>query len=97
MCRLDKLHRLRARIYRIAQKHKAHKVYVFGSCARKEDTPDSDVDLLAEFSSDASLFDHSGLEYDLTQILGCKVDVVALSALKTDGFAENVRKDMVAL
>ena len=45
MCQLDRLHRLKAEIYRIARKHNAEKVYVFGSCARKEETPESDVDL----------------------------------------------------
>lgn len=34
MCQLDRLHQLRAEIYRIAKKHNAEKVYVFGSCAR---------------------------------------------------------------
>ena len=39
MCQLDRLRRLRGGIYEIARKHKAGKVYVFGSCARKEETP----------------------------------------------------------
>ena len=39
MCQLDRLHSLRREIYEIARKHKADKVYVFGSCARKEETP----------------------------------------------------------
>ena len=41
MCQLDRLRSLRGELYAIARKHKADKVYVFGSCARKEDTPDS--------------------------------------------------------
>ncbi|MBO7088912.1 MAG: nucleotidyltransferase domain-containing protein, partial [Lentisphaeria bacterium] len=48
MCQLDRLHSLRREIYEIARKHKAEKVYVFGSCARKEETPDSDVDFLVD-------------------------------------------------
>ena len=97
MCQLDRLHQLKSEIYRIVQRHNASKVYVFGSCARKEETPDSDIDFLAEFNPNASLFDHAGLEYDLAEILGCKVDVVAFSTLKSDAFAKNIRKDMVVL
>ena len=48
MCQLDRLRSLRGEIYEIARKHKADKVYVFGSCARGEETPDSDIDLLVE-------------------------------------------------
>ncbi len=97
MCQLDRLHRLKADIYQIAHKHNARKVYVFGSCARKEETENSDIDFIAEFNPGTTLFDHAGLEYDLAEFLGCKVDVVSLGALKADKFAANARKDMIAL
>ena len=44
MCQLDRLQQLKEEILQIARKHNAEKVYVFGSCARKEETPESDVD-----------------------------------------------------
>ncbi len=97
MCQLDRLQQLKDEILRIARKHNAEKVYVFGSCARKEETPESDVDFVADFKEHTSIFDHAGLEYDLAAFLGCKVDVVAYDALKNDVFAENVKKDMVLL
>ena len=98
MCQLDRLQRLKAEIYRIARKHNAEKVYVFGSCARKEDTPESDIDFLADFNSKASLFDQVGLELDLSELLGCAVDVVTLKRLrKDDAFSQNVRKEMMEL
>ena len=98
MCQLERLQRLKAEIYRIAKKHNAEKVYVFGSCARKEETPESDVDLLADFNSKASLFDQVGLELDLSELLGCAVDVVTLKRLrKDDTFSQNVRKEMLEL
>ena len=97
MCQLDKLRRLRGEIYEIARKHKAAKVYVFGSCARMEETPDSDVDFMAEFKPHSSLFDLGGLQYDLQELLGCKVDLISEDSLAEDAFAVNVRKDMVFL
>ena len=95
MCQLDRLRSLRSEIYEIARKHKAAKVYVFGSCARKEETPGSDVDFIAEFGPHSSLFDIGGLQYDLQKFLGCKVDLIPSDSLKDDSFAANARKDMV--
>ena len=49
MCMLDEMRARRDEIYAIARKHKAEKLWVFGSCARKEERPDSDVDFLIAF------------------------------------------------
>ena len=81
MCQLDRLRSLRREIYAIARKHKAGKVYVFGSCARKEETPDSDVDILVELENGASLFDLMDLQDEYQKLLQCKVDVVSRRGL----------------
>ena len=81
MCQLDRLRNLRGEIYAIARKHKAGKVYVFGSCARKEETPDSDVDILVELENGASLFDLMDLQDEYQKLLQCKVDVVSRRGL----------------
>ena len=81
MCQLDRLLRLKAEIYRIARKHNAEKVYVFGSCARKDETSESDVDLLVEFNHGASLFDQVDIRDDIQALLNCKVDVVSKRGL----------------
>ena len=98
MCQLDRLQQLKDEILAIARKHNAERIYVFGSCARKEETPDSDVDFVAEFKEHTTLFDHAGLEVELADLLGCPVDVVALGRLdKDDPFSISVKKDMVEL
>ena len=81
MCQLERLQRLKAEIYRIAKKHNAEKVYVFGSCARKEETPESDVDLLVEFNRSATLFDQMDIQDEVQSLLNCKVDVVSKRGL----------------
>ena len=81
MCQLDRLRRLKAEIYQIARKHNASKVYVFGSCARKEETTESDVDVLVELNLGASLFDLMHLQDSLETLLQCKVDVVSKRGL----------------
>ena len=54
---------------------------VFGSVARGEETPDSDVDFLVEFEDGRTLLDLSGLRLDLSEILDRDVDVATLSSL----------------
>lgn len=67
---------LREEILRIAAKHGAHNVRVFGSVARGEADEKSDIDLLVEFEPERSLLDHAGLVAELEELLGRKVDVV---------------------
>ena len=98
MCQLDRLKQLKEEILQIARKHNAEKVYVFGSCTRKEETPESDVDFVADFKEHSTLFNVVDLELDLADLLGSSVDVVTLDRLDLDdAFANNVKKDMVLL
>ena len=69
-------------ILRIAAQHGAHNVRVFGSVARGEGRPDSDVDFLVELESGRSLLDLGGLLMDLQTLLGSEVDVVTDKGLR---------------
>ena len=81
MCQLDRIQRLKSEIYRIARKHNAEKVYVFGSCARKEETPESDIDLLVEFNQSATLFDQVDIQEEVRALLERPVDIVSKRGL----------------
>ncbi len=72
----------REEILRIAARHGARNVRVFGSVARGEADAQSDIDLLVEFESDRSLLDHAALWLELQELLGCKVDVVSEGGVK---------------
>ena len=96
MCQLDRLRSLRGEIYEIARKHKADKVYLFGSCARKEETPESDVDFLVELQKGASLFDLMDLQDEYEALLNCKVDVVSRRGLNPY-LRDNVLSEAVVL
>jgi len=63
-------------ILRLAAEYGASNVRVFGSCARGEAGPDSDVDIVVELEAGRSLFDLGGLLMDLQDLLGCKVHLV---------------------
>jgi uncharacterized protein len=64
-----------------AARHGARNLRVFGSVARGEAGPDSDVDFLVDFEPDRSLVDRIRLTNDLAALLGRKVDVMTESAV----------------
>ena len=63
-------------ILHIATLHGAKKVKIFGSIAKGEEKPGSDIDLIVNLDEDRSLFDLIALKNDLEDLLGRKVDVV---------------------
>jgi predicted nucleotidyltransferase len=65
----------REEILRLAARHGAHNLRVFGSAARGEANESSDLDLLVAWEPGRSLLDHAGLVQDLQQFLGIKVHV----------------------
>ena len=75
------LRRQRRNILRAAKRRGARKVRVFGSAARGEAGPDSDIDLLVELEPGRSLFDLGGLLMDLQDMLGRRVHLVTEGAL----------------
>ena len=79
MCMLDEIRAKRDEIYAIARRHKAEKLWAFGSCARKEERPDSDVDFMVQYGSRYNLFDAIDLQSGLKRALGRNVDVVSIS------------------
>ncbi len=68
-------------ILRIAARHGARGVRVFGSVVRGQAGEDSDVDFLVRLDRDRSLLDHVALMQDLEDLFGCRVDVVTERAL----------------
>jgi hypothetical protein len=66
----------RSQILALAEQYHAENLRIFGSVARGDATPDSDVDILVHFKPGASLWDESGLETDLSELLGFEVDLV---------------------
>ena len=65
----------RVEILRIAASHGAFNVRVYGSVARGDAGPDSDVDLLVDFEDGRSLLDEVQLQQELTSLLGWPVEL----------------------
>jgi hypothetical protein len=66
----------------IASRHHASRVRLFGSAARGEDRPDSDIDLLVDFDEDSPLFDLMRVSRELEAMFDRPVDVVSAGGLK---------------
>ena len=73
-----------AKLASLCQRYQVRELSLFGSAARGEMRPDSDIDLLVEFLPDAQvdLVDYAGLMLDLSRLLGRKVDLVSKNGLK---------------
>jgi predicted nucleotidyltransferase len=71
----------RQAVMALADKHGAHSVRVFGSIARGDSGPESDVDLLVKMEEGRSLLDLSAMVLDLKELLGVNVDVVSEDGL----------------
>ncbi|MHB1734823.1 MAG: nucleotidyltransferase family protein [Ferrimicrobium acidiphilum] len=73
----------RIEVLEVATRHRASNLRVFGSVARGDDGPTSDIDLLVDLDDPTNLINVIGLECDLEDVLGIKVDVGALESLRT--------------
>ena len=99
MCMLDEIRAKRDEIYAIARRHKAEKLWVFGSCARREERPDSDVDFLVKWMpGEYSWRNERAMSSAYEKLLGSRVDLVASRILPQSlGFAHRVCKEAVPI
>lgn len=87
----------KAEIMKIAIKHGAYNIRVFGSVAREDDDENSDIDFLIDYDlSQISPWFPSGLIQDLQLLLGRKVDIVTVDGLK-DRIKNKVLEEAIKL
>jgi predicted nucleotidyltransferase len=67
---------------------------LFGSVARNEARPDSDIDFLIEFVSEPSFFELFEVQYFLEDLFHCKIDLGMEESLK-EHLRETVLKDVI--
>ena len=86
----------RRRLLDTAAAHGIRNLAVFGSVARGDDGPDSDLDLAADLPTDMGLVGLGRASEDFEAIVRCSVDLVPFDDLKT-GIRERVEAEMVRL
>ena len=62
---------------------------LFGSCARGEQLPDSDIDVCVKMKT-PSFFSMSGIQNELEELFKCKVDLISLGAIMRPLFKKNL-------
>ncbi len=67
---------------------------LFGSCARGEQLPDSDIDVCVKMKT-PSFFNRMSIQEELESIFRCKVDVISLGAVMRPLFKKNLERDAV--
>jgi len=90
------LKKKREEILRVAARHGASNIRIFGSVARGEWDEKSDLDLLVTMEAGRSLLDHAALWLELQELLGCEVDVVSEKGLRPR-IRDKVLKEAVPL
>jgi hypothetical protein len=93
---LDAIRERRSEILDRASQHGARNVRVFGSAARGDAGPESDVDLLVEMEPGRSLLDFVGLWQELEDLLGLKVDLVSEGGI-SPYLREQILSEAIAL
>ncbi len=83
-------------ILRLAAGYGVRNVRIFGSVARGEARPDSDMDLMVDFSEGSTIFDAVGLWQDLTEMMGRDVSVIGEDS-PDDPFMQRILKDAIPL
>ena len=78
------LERHRDQVAHLLARYPINRAWVFGSVARGDDRPGSDLDLLIEPTPNASFTDYVGLEDDLVELLACPIDVVTTRELNSN-------------
>ena len=74
--------RIRNNLTVLNREYAVSEIGVFGSYARNEQTPDSDLDILVNFSRPVGFIAFMELEQHLQHLLGVKIDLVTRAALK---------------
>jgi uncharacterized protein len=69
-------------------------IAVFGSVARGEEEPGSDIDLLVKTADDMNAFRLAGIQSNLQEILGARIEIVTLKEFN-DSFDQSAQKDVI--
>ncbi len=83
-------------IKRVTQKVNPTLVGIFGSYARGEENDSSDLDILIDFNLRVDLLELIGMEQELSELLGIRVDLVTLRSIH-DSLKSHIESDLIRI
>lgn len=84
------------KISHVLRKKGARKIAIFGSYARNEQKPGSDIDIIVEFSERKSLLELVRIERELSEILGIRVDLLTEKSI-SPYLIDSIKKEMESI
>lgn len=84
------------KIAQVLKNKGARKIAIFGSYARNEQKPGSDIDIIVEFSGRKSLLDLVRIERELSEILGIRVDLLTEKSI-SPYLIDSIKKEMESI
>lgn len=87
---------LKSELLLLKERYHVRGLRLFGSYSRSDQSNKSDVDILVTFDEVIDLFEYIKLENELSDLLGCDVDLVMESSLRT-GLMDAVQKEAISI
>jgi len=84
------------KIIRMLKNRGVRKVAIFGSYVRVKEKPESDIDVIVEFSERRSLLEIVGIEQELSDAMGMKVDLLTEKSI-SPYLIDRIKKEMVVI
>ncbi|MBT9164345.1 MAG: hypothetical protein DDT22_00300 [candidate division WS2 bacterium] len=84
------------KIIRMLKNRGVKKIAIFGSYVRGEEKPESDIDVIVEFSERRSLLEIVGIEQELSDAIGLKVDLLTEKSI-SPYLIDRIKKEMVVI
>jgi predicted nucleotidyltransferase len=94
ICTIMQRSEIHINIINYLRPYNPERIGIFGSFARKEETPESDIDILVKFKETLSLLDLAKIHRELSQILGKDVDLVTEASVKNEKLKKYIYNDL---
>jgi len=85
------------RIINYLRPYSPERIGIFGSFARKEESPESDIDIQVKFRNTISLLDLARIHRELSVILSREVDLVTEASIKNKRLKKNIYKNLIII
>ena len=87
---------IREKVISNLKSHGAKKISIFGSYVREEATPESNLDIIVEFGEVKGLITFIGIENELVELLGIKVDLLTEKSI-SPYLIDRIKKEAIVI